>query len=498
MPDAASRNDLAHLIDTLPVSVYRVASDFTIEFANVCAAQSMKCVPADIIGRNVADLGMDPELWKSWKTELSLAFTTGQPSSFEVFCAFDPNKLFEYRLVPILDDGGNVTSVIVAGLAIEELHRLRRTLQAQEELFRSFMDHSPVFAWLRDTDSRYVFMNRTYLDHFGIKAEDRLGKRPSDFYPPEVATQFESNDRAVLTAGKPLSIIEQAPDVDGTEHYWLNVKFPFVNGDNQRYIGGVGIDITAEKLAEENRRKQETRLLQAQKLESLGLLAAGAAHDFNNMLTLVIGHANMARRTIDETSAAAESLRAIEQAGQQMSELCQQMLAFAGRGRRELRPVNLNHLAQDTARLMRGLFSIHMAVHFDLAVDLPSVTGDESQLRQVLLNLFTNAADALGDRAGTVEVHTGIEIPSIAKLEEAGCDPEPKPYALLQVSDDGPGMSAEVRSKIFEPFFTTKALGRGLGLAAVQGIVRAHHGLIEVESTPGKGTTFRVLLPIAK
>jgi len=484
------------LLDRMPVSVFRVDADGRIDYVNARAAEQMGLTPQEMLGRRCDDLGMDADLWQAWKTELTLVFSTGHPSSFEFITHVGPERLVEFRLAPQLDGTGRVESVIVAALTIDEVRRLRKSIECKDDLFRSFMDNSPTIAWLRDEENRYVFLNKTYLDRLGLKPEDRLGKRPRDVWPAEVAEAFEANDRAVMASDRPLQVLETAPGPDGVPRQWLNIKFPFVNGDNHRYVGGVGLDVTDERNAEEYRRKSEIRLAQAHEIQSLGMLAAGAAHDFNNLLTLVMGHAGIAKAKIDANSPVHDDLQAIDTAAGQMSELCQLMLTFAGKGRRESRPVNLNNLAQDTARLLRSLLPRQTSVRFELAPDLPSIFGDETQFRQIILNLLGNAAEAMGDTPGTITITTSLELPSVAMLEAAGYLPKQKPHAVLEVRDDGPGMSAEVRDRVFEPFFTTKATGKGLGLAAVAGIVRSHGGLIAIESAPHEGTAFRVLLPI--
>ncbi len=442
------------LLDSVPVSIFRIDDDGRIDFVNAHAAAQINLTPEEILGHSCDELGMDEDLWKAWKTELTLAFSTGHPSSFEFVTRDGPERLIQFRLAPQLGRGGRVESVIVAALTIDEVRRLRKALAAQDDLFRSFMDNSPAIAWLRDETSRYVFLNKTYIDRFQVEPGDRLGKRPRDVWPDNVAKPLEDSDRAVLEGGKPMTVLETAPDPDGTLRHWLNVKFPFVNGDDHRYVGGVGLDVTDERNAEEFRKKAERRLAQAHEIQSLGMLAAGAAHDFNNLLTLVMGHAGMAKAKLDDASPVRDDLQAIDDASRQMVELCQLMLAFAGKSRRESRPVNLNHLAQDTARLMRSMLPRTTAVHFDLDAELPRVFGDEAQFRQIVLNLIGNAAEAMGEQPGTISIRTALEEPSPTLLEDSGLMPQP--MVILEISDDGPGMTELVCSRIFEPFYTTK------------------------------------------
>ncbi len=261
---------------------------------------------------------------------------------------------------------------------------------------------------------------------------------------------------------------------------------------------GLAIDITAQKDAEASRLALERQLLETQKLESLGLLAGGIAHDFNNLLTAILGQANLARNYLPDDLALAEtSLKEIEVASVRAAELCAQLLAYAGKGRFTVEPTDLNSLINGLRSLLRVSVGQHAALRFDLADTVPVVMADAAQLRQIVMNLVINAAEAIGERGGEILVTTGACSVDAAALAGAiaGPDQAPGDYVFLEVRDNGPGMEAAVLAKIFDPFFSTKFTGRGLGLAAVMGIIRGHQGALQVESTPGAGTTFRLLLP---
>jgi CheY-like chemotaxis protein len=237
---------------------------------------------------------------------------------------------------------------------------------------------------------------------------------------------------------------------------------------------------------------------QTQKLESLGVLAGGIAHDFNNLLTAVLGNATLARAEIPDDSPAQGTLRQIERAAQRAAELCTQMLAYSGRGRLALEPVELSGLVEEMAGLLRASISKRVQLHLDVAPGLPVLEADATQLRQVAMNLITNASEAIAEEGGAISVRTGSTAGNRAYLVDHPWNenlPEGE-YVFLEVSDTGCGMDEETRRKIFEPFFTTKFTGRGLGMAAVLGIVRKHGGAVHVSSEPGRGSTFRVLLPV--
>ncbi len=265
-------------------------------------------------------------------------------------------------------------------------------------------------------------------------------------------------------------------------------------------------DITERVLAEEagrraelERQTLERKLQESQKLESLGVLAGGIAHDFNNLLTGVLGNASLARATLPIDSPIAVHLEEIETAATRAADLCKQMLAYSGKGRFVVKRLDVNTLVDETAQLLRVSISKKAVLQFEFAPALPPVVGDATQIRQVIMNLVINASEAIGDQSGFITLRTGLLRADHAYLQSTliAHDPAPGDYAFIEVSDTGKGMSPEVQAKIFEPFFTTKFTGRGLGLAAVLGIVRGHQGALKVQSAEARGTTFRVLLPVS-
>jgi signal transduction histidine kinase/CheY-like chemotaxis protein len=249
--------------------------------------------------------------------------------------------------------------------------------------------------------------------------------------------------------------------------------------------------------AEEERRKLEQQLLQVQKLESLGVLAGGIAHDFNNLLTGILGNANLAKYDVPEGTETYESLEYIERAAHRAADLCRQLLAYSGRGRLQVEPLDLSALVVDMVELLEVSLSKKCKLTLALGDALPLVTADATQLRQVIMNLITNASESVGNERGTVTITTGTRTCSREMLRATYLrdDLPAGTYAFVEVRDTGSGMDPETQARIFDPFFTSKFSGRGLGLAALLGIVRSHGGAIELESTPGHGTRFRVYLP---
>lgn len=267
------------------------------------------------------------------------------------------------------------------------------------------------------------------------------------------------------------------------------------------FAGRIGAELDRVRAAR-RADEMEQRALRAQKLESLGILAGGLAHDFNNFLASMMGSADLARLDLADDHPAREHLETIREAGATAAALCRQLLAYAGKGRFHVEDAHISEVVRSQTRLLRASVSKNVTLHFALTDDEQAVAElDRGQMGQILLNLVINASEAIGDRPepGLVRVTTGVMECDAAYLQTAYLDttaPSGR-YLFLEVSDDGPGMSDEVRERIFDPFFTTKFSGRGLGLAAILGIVKGHAGTIKVYSEPATGTTFRVLFPVS-
>ncbi len=247
------------------------------------------------------------------------------------------------------------------------------------------------------------------------------------------------------------------------------------------------------------RKRSEELLRRSERLDSLGLLAGGVAHDFGNLLTPIVGHAELLLARLPADSPAGGHARAIQSAAERATELVRQLMAYAGRGEIERRPLDLNRLVRDAARLLELGSAAAAPLELDLEPALPAIAGDASQLRQVTINLLANARDAVAGGPGGIRVTTrrielgDDELGSMVLADGVGAGPA----VLLEVADQGIGMDADTLARLFEPFFTTKPSGRGLGLPSVLGILRQHRAGLAVESSPGRGTRFRIAFAVA-
>jgi PAS domain S-box-containing protein len=383
---------------------------------------------------------------------------------------------------------------------ITDLKRARDEAARQEARFRFIYEHSPVgISWVERGRASTRLVNQAYQRITGVSAADAMdpasyvaATHPEDREP--LRQQQEKLDRGEISH---FSIEQRFVHHTGETVWALLTMHLFrdpVTGEVQEV--GTLVDLSELKRTEHEREKLHSKMLETQKLESLGVLAGGIAHDFNNLLTVILANASFARseaRLADTTS-----LAQIETAARRAADLCRQMLAYAGQGSFAIEPVDLGEVVDDTLQLLHVSISKKAQLALNLAPDLPPVVADRSQLRQVIMNLVINASEALADASGEIRLTTRL-VDSVSRAPGGNFafDVPPGPCVCLEIADTGHGMDAATIARIFDPFFTTKFAGRGLGLAAVLGIVRAHHGALTVDSAKGRGTTFRLYLPAA-
>jgi PAS domain S-box-containing protein len=326
---------------------------------------------------------------------------------------------------------------------------------------------------------------------------------PEYFHPDDRRRVFEAIEVAVGARSGPtlnFDLEYRFRKADGSYCWFHDSNTACFNeqGELECFFGSVH-DITERKRGEEERRHLERQLLHAQKLESLGVLAGGIAHDFNNILMAIIGNTDLAMIRVGKDSPAMENLFSIEQAAARAADLARQMLAYSGKGKFDITNIDLNDLLEEMLHMVRVSVSKKALLQFNLQQQLPPIEGDASQIHQVIMNLVINASEAIGENNGVITFATGCMECGQDDREDAGSDDAMAKgrYVYLEIADSGCGMDQDTLAKIFDPFFTTKFTGRGLGMAAVQGIVRGHKGTIKVFSEAGKGTTFKVLLPVS-
>ena len=379
--------------------------------------------------------------------------------------------------------------------SLQESERLTADVEATRRHLSDLVNGIEAVIWESDAGvHHFTFVNEYARKFLGIDT-NRWVAEPGFWYEnvhPDDRARARENAQAARRPGQSHTVEYRMIDAAG-QILWVREIITAIGAGNQ-VIGlrGVVVDITARVQAEE-------ALRQSQKLESLGVLAGGIAHDFNNLLTTILGNAEMLSPYLATVkSGGKHHLEKIERTTRRLADLTRQMLAYSGRGKFTVEKIDLNALIVEMTDLLKVSTPKNVRVTYQLDPALPSLDGDPVQLRQVVLNLLTNAAEAIGDqRAGSVIIRTdscALDQDAVEALYP-GQDLEPDSYVRLEVSDNGSGMSAETLSKIFDPFFTTKFAGRGLGLAALRGIVRGHRGGIRIFSQSGEGTVFTLLFP---
>jgi PAS domain S-box-containing protein len=374
---------------------------------------------------------------------------------------------------------------------IAERKAAEEALRASEDRFERAFRLSPAAITISTFDEgSYLDVNESFARLIGRPREAILGRTSRELGIWSSASERDRLLKIIRSVGR-LAEAETEVVTAGGEKRQIALSAEVMELGGRRCVLALFHDLT-------DRRRSEETLRLAQKMESLGVLAGGVAHDFNNLLAVMMGHNSLALGKLPAGSAARDHVQKAVEAAERAAGLTRQMLAYSGRGHFEIRPVALNDLVRQNLDLLGAALPKQVMLASRLAEDLPAVAADPSQMEQVVMNLVLNGAEAIGTRPGTVTVatarrelaarHADIRKPTGESLP-AGL------YVELTVTDDGPGMEAATLARIFEPFFTTKTTGRGLGLAATQGILRGHRGGLRVESTPGVGTTFTLLFP---
>ncbi|HBC57966.1 MAG TPA: hypothetical protein DCZ03_12435 [Gammaproteobacteria bacterium] len=404
---------------------------------------------------------------------------------------------------PISSESEDKTLVIVTIIDFrtrgEELEQRRRA----EAEFRAIFDNAFHFLALLSTEGNIIQANRAALDLLEVPSHTDLSDTKfvdAPFFTKEDAKKIQL---AVDTALQKeiFRDVVTVHTLSGKLIYVDSVFCPILDEHGHiEYILAEGIDITERLAAEEEREQLRVQIQHAQKLESLGMLAGGIAHDFNNLLMGILGHADLASLKLPAGSLALNNLKEIESTARIAADLCRQMLAYSGKGKFVVQPIDLNSVISEMEQLLAISTSKNTVLKFQFSEELPLMEGDASQISQIILNLVMNASEAIGTKSGIISITTGAMYcdTNYFRTNQVDFNTEPGTYLYLEIADTGSGMDPETVERIFDPFFSTKFTGRGLGLAAVLGIVKGHSGNIKVYSEPGKGTTFKLLFPISK
>jgi PAS domain S-box-containing protein len=488
---AALREREAHyraIVETSYEGILQVGHDGRVVFAN----QRM----AELVGHSLAALRNRPlaELLPSEECSELLERLTGR--------RLDGHEQYECRLRhrsgadvwvavsagPLYSAEGSFSGTLAMFTDVTERKVTEIALREAEARFAAFMENLPAVAVIRDEHGAYVTTSRSYERSFGKGPAELIGKTPFDMFPPEVAQQLLEHEQEVLRDGKTRQFTQFVPGADGKTRELLTDKFLLTDEAGRRYVGSIAVDITAQRALEE-------QLRQSQKMDAIGRLAGGVAHDFNNMLAVILGYTEVLSWRRDLPKDVLDLLRQVHTAGQRAAALTRQLLAFSRRQIVAPKNMDLGEAVSSCSNMLRRLIGEDIELETVLSHCPARIHADPSQVEQVLWNLVVNSRDAM-PTGGKLTIETqNVRLDDIYAMQHVGVTPGE--YVMLAVSDTGVGMTAATRERIFEPFFTTKELGRGtgLGLATVFGIVQQSNGHIHVYSEPGHGTTFKVYFP---
>jgi len=385
-------------------------------------------------------------------------------------------------------------------LDITELEQATEALRRSERRLKNIVEHSTNLFYSHTAGHVLTYVSPQSRAFFDCEPDEAL-VRWTEFVTdnPVNALGFEATQRAIDTGVRqPAYELELRTRLGRT--VWVEVnEAPVVRDGKTHSIVGALTDITARKRAEAEAAGLQARLQQSQKLESLGILAGGISHDFNNLLVGILGNADLALMDGTLPAPVRHRVEEVRMAAIRASELTSHMLAYSGQGQLSVQLVDLSALVEEMAVLMEASMSRKAALRYSFGKELPAVEGDPVQLRQVVMNLILNASESLGEKSGLIQMGTSLQEMTRGDLDQTllGAGLAPGPFVSLTVSDTGCGMDPETQERIFDPFYTTKRSGRGLGLAVVLGIVRSHRGTIRVFSEVGRGSRFEVCFPAA-
>src|SRR3954469_16138879 len=494
---------------TVDYAVFHISPAGLVETWNAGAERIFGYAPAEIVGRH-GSLLFTPEdnLQGIPERELRFAIETGRAQDSRWHIRKDGSRFWANGvMVGFRDDAGNLAGIAKIVQDDTELKRSEERLQYQVNLADAISANAAEALFLVDSEGRTTFANPMAEVMFGWTKDELVGQFLHDKLTcgsqSASATMEDLYQVQTLLTGETLRGQEGYFVHKDGHHVPITCSIAPIRGDG--HIAGAVLvvrDLTEQRQAEQAERENAEALQQAQKLESIGVLAGGIAHDFNNLLTGIMGNAGLARRALDagKTDLAADLLRDVVSASQKAADLTRQLLAYAGKGRFVIAPVDVCRLVTEVSALIRASISKKISLVLDIPEDCPSVEADRVQLQQLVMNLVLNGGEAIGEEPRTLTVRVRAE-----HFTERRERPRAEGFPIvtgedvrIDVTDSGAGLEAETPAPIFEPFFTTKFLGRGLGLSAALGIVRGHRGAISVRSEPGQGTTFTVLLPVPR
>ncbi len=482
------------LFEQSPIGQALCKMDRTYVDVNSAYAKIVGISPGELLGMNAKDItpdgyGVDDN------EQLVLLERRGRFGPYDKEYIRKDGRTIPIRISGHLLDKGNETFIWVVAEDITQVMEAQTELNLSEERFKDFAESSSDWFWEIDKDYVFTYISSSFEARTGLSVSTCLGlERHKNQALKPIGGNWTEHLRVLDAREAFVDFPMMGTHQDGTTFYVHSSGVPVFDGEGS-FMGyrGSGRDVTEIVKAEANREQLEAQLRQSQRLETVGTLAGGIAHDFNNLLMPILGYTEIMLSQLSSDDKMYGKLERIAKAAERAKTLVQQILTFSRRGEQSREPTDLSKLIQETLKLTRAAIPTSTKIYTNIREGCPNVMADATQMHQMLMNLYTNATQAMGKDGGVLSIEMGL-----VDAEMVNSPQIIHPHIKLKISDTGPGMDQDVLERIFEPFFSTKKQqgGTGLGLATVHGIVTSHNGKIDVVSRPGEGSSFEILLPV--
>ncbi len=497
------------LLSSSPDHLMLLQCDGTVDYINHTVPD---LTIEEVIGTKVYD-HMPEEFWQAAKECFQGVIESGNRGHYETgYRASDGTMSFFETTVSPSFSGDRVVALISSSRDVTKRRQARQARKESQRFLETLMGNLPgmVYRCANTPDWPMEFVSRgasNLTGHDAAALEGDDGIPFNQLIHPDDRERIWQDVQAALESRLPFTMSYRIKTDENEEKWvWEQGRGVFDEADELVALEGFIADITDRVQLEEERLELERQVQHSQKLESLGVLAGGIAHDFNNILMAVLGYADLTLLELPKNSPVREHVLEIESAAGRAAGLAQQMLAYSGKGKFVIEAIRINRFVKDMVHMLEVSISKRVVLRCDYADNLPSFDGDENQIRQVIMNLITNASEAVGEEDGVVSVSTGVmhcdadyfKTVDTVSGKYGGKTPPAGIYVYFEVTDSGCGMDNETQTRLFDPFFTTKFTGRGLGMSAVLGIVNGHNAAIKVDSEVGKGSSFKVLFPVSE
>ncbi|MFN8610249.1 MAG: PAS domain-containing protein [Vulcanimicrobiota bacterium] len=452
---------------------------------NQAAARYMGGTVDEILGQDDSPFFEPREVDMLLARQKEIVSSGASETTEEVLTSQGLTRTFLATKAPYLDERGEISGIIGISRDITAQKKAEKELADNEALLEAIIDNAQAVIWVKSPDGRFKVVNRYGCRCWRLEPEEILGRTADELFSAELAQEHARHEARLLASGEPLEL-EETVCIEGEWKTFYSIKFPLLSAAGEiQALAAISTDITFSK-------RLEQQFWQAQKMEAIGRLAGGVAHDFNNQLTIILGNCDLALASLDESNPDRGLLQEIYRAGERTARLTRQLMAFSRLAVTAPTTVDLNQIVSETLERLDSRWNKQVHCKLDLCDRLGPVQADPGQLEQLLLNLISNACDAMPG-GGELTLSTNVR-----HLESPFAGLSPGMFAVLSVADTGIGVSPDIRDRIFEPFFTTKELGQGtgLGLAVAHGILEQLGGAIQMEANRSGGTVFHCWFPV--